>query len=91
MRRATIVIIEGLVFWIATIMFSNEIITESSHEIFIAMFSIIYAATTIGQNSQHIPDIAKARRSGALLFDIIDTKDEEQLSKETGGVLTTPI
>ena len=45
------------------------------------MFSIIYAANTIGQNSQHIPDIAKARRSGALLFDIIDTKDEEQLSK----------
>ena len=55
------------------------------------MFSIIYAANTIGQNSQHIPDIAKARRSGALLFDIIDTKDEEQLSKEAGGVLTTPI
>ena len=78
-------------FLIAAVMFSKGVITDSSHDIFVAIFSIIYAANTVGQNSQHIPDIAKARRSGALLFDIIDTKDEEELSRESGGVLTTEI
>ena len=73
MRRATIVIIEGFIFWIAAFLFSRDVITDDPHNIFIAIFSIIYAANTIGQNSQHIPDIAKARRSGALLFDIIET------------------
>lgn len=75
MRRATIVIVEGLVFWIAGLMYTKGVITDSSHSIFVALFAIIYAATTIGQNSQHMPDITRARRSGAILFDIIDTKD----------------
>jgi hypothetical protein len=56
-------------------MYTKGVITDSSHSIFVALFAIIYAATTIGQNSQHMPDITRARRSGAILFDIIDTKD----------------
>ncbi len=76
MRRATIVIVEGIVFLLAGLMYTKGIITEESNNIFIALFAIIYAATTIGQNGQHMPDIAKARRSGAILFDIIETKDE---------------
>ena len=91
MRRATIVIVEGLVFWLAGVMFSNGIITDDSHSIFVALFAVIYAATTIGQNSQHMPDIARARRSGAILFDILQTKDESQLSKEAGGDATDAI
>lgn len=71
MRRATIVIVQGVIFWAATVMFSKDIIQDSSDAIFTAIFAVLYAANTIGQNSQHLPDIAKARRSGALLFDII--------------------
>lgn len=91
MRRATIVIVEGLVFWLAGVMFSNGVITEDSQSIFVALFSVIYAATTIGQNSQHMPDVARARRSGAILFDILEQKDEEQLSKQEGGFIMQDI
>ena len=75
MRRATIVIIEGLLFWIAALLYSHSLI-EDSHSIFISLFAIIYAANTIGQNSQHLPDVARARRSAALLFGIIELPDE---------------
>jgi ATP-binding cassette, subfamily B (MDR/TAP), member 1 len=91
MRRATIVIIEGIVFWAAALMFSRGVIRDESGDLFIAIFAIIYAANTIGQNSQHMPDIAKARRSGALLFDIIESMDEQQISLEQGGRCTDSI
>jgi ABC-type bacteriocin/lantibiotic exporter with double-glycine peptidase domain len=32
-----------------------------------------------------LPDLARAKRSGAVLFDIMEGKDEEQISLENGG------
>ena len=64
-------IVEGFIFWIIGAMYTNGIVTEDKGAIFVAIFAIIYSANTIGQNSQHLPDIARAKRSGAVLFDII--------------------
>jgi len=71
MRRASIRIIEGLIIWIASILYSQGNITESQDSIFISIFVIIYCSNTIGQSSQYMPDIVKAKRSGAILFDIL--------------------
>jgi hypothetical protein len=71
MRRAIIVIAEGFVFWIVGVLYSNGIIDEDHGSIFVALFAIIYSANTIGQSSQHMPDLARAKRSGAVLFDIM--------------------
>lgn len=80
MRRAIIVIVEGFVFWIAGTLYTNGIIMEDQGAIFVALFAIIYSANTVGQSSQHLPDLARAKRSGAVLFDIMEAKDEEQIS-----------
>jgi hypothetical protein len=61
-------------------LYTNDIVTEDKGAIFIALFAIIYSSNTIGQSSQHLPDIARAKRSGAVLFDIIEARDEEELS-----------
>ena len=59
--------VEGLTFWIAAILFANGYITEPK-AIYIAIFSIIFAAAGVGQNSQFMPDMAKAKHSGANIF-----------------------
>lgn len=41
----------------------------------------------VGQNSQFLPDIGKAKVSGAGIFDIIESKGEDELSLENGGTL----
>lgn len=38
-----------------------------------------------------MPDVARARRSGAILFDILEGQDEEQLAQREGGNLKTDI
>jgi len=39
--------------------------------------SIIFAAVGVGQNTQFMPDLAKAKVAGAGIFNILETKDEE--------------
>lgn len=75
LSRGSVMFIEGLTFWIAAILFANFQIDEPK-AIFIAIFSVIFAATGVGQNSQFMPDMGKAKMSGASIFDVIETKDE---------------
>lgn len=67
--------VEGFTFWIAAVLFANNQISEPK-AIYIAIFSIIFAATGVGQNSAYMPDMAKAKVSGASIFEILETKDE---------------
>ena len=62
--------VEGLMFYIAAILYQNEMISESK-SIYIAIFSIIFAAAGIGQNSAFMPDMAKCKLAGARIFDIL--------------------
>jgi ABC-type multidrug transport system fused ATPase/permease subunit len=45
----------------------------------------------VGQNSQFMPDLGKAKVAGAGIFDIIESKGEDQLSLENGGTLQEPL
>lgn len=81
LSRASVLFVEGFTFWIAAILFANGGITEPK-AIYIAIFSIIFAATGVGQNSQFLPDMGKAKNAGAGIFSIFDTKDEVTENKE---------
>ena len=37
---------------------------------------MIFAAMGVGQNSQFMPDMGKAKNSGANIFEILESKDE---------------
>ena len=72
--------VEGLTFWIAGILFTNNQIGDPK-SIYIAIFSVIFAAMGVGQNSQFMPDLGKAKHAGASVFQILETKDEEEMSR----------
>lgn len=46
---------------------------------FTAIFSIFFSAMSVGNNSHVLPDIGVCKISAANLFQILDTKDEEQI------------
>lgn len=62
--------VEGFTFWIAAVLIQNKIGSEDigGKQVFIAIFSIIFAALGVGQNSQFMPDMGKARKAGASMF-----------------------
>lgn len=71
MRRAFLVIANGLLFLIIGVLYSQDVFSQSSQSIYVAIFAILYSSNTIGQSSQYLPDMARAKRSGAILFDIL--------------------
>ncbi len=46
---------------------------------FIAVFGVVFAAMTAGNNMAFMPDVASAQVSAANLFYILDSTDEDQL------------
>ena len=74
LSRASVMFVEGLTFYIASILFANSIINDPQ-SIYIAIFSIIFAAMGVGQNSQFMPDIGKCQQAGASVFEILERKD----------------
>lgn len=75
LSRASVIFVEGLTFYIAAILFANSIVNDPQ-SIYIAIFSIIFAAMGVGQNSQFMPDIGKTKQAGASVFEILERKDE---------------
>lgn len=47
--------------------------------VFIAIYSVIYASITAGNNTLFMPDLAAAKQSAANIFTILDSEDEDQL------------
>lgn len=86
MGKAMIMFVEGLIFYFAALLFQDNQV-DSGRAVFTAIFSIIFAAMGVGQNSAFMPDMAKAKISGAGIFDIIESQDEQQLSLESGGTV----
>ncbi|EDK31811.1 multidrug resistance protein-like transporter family ABC domain protein (macronuclear) [Tetrahymena thermophila SB210] len=77
----------ALIFWIyGIILYCGSIFTQyydlSAKEMFVSIFSVIFAAFGIGYNNQFIPDIAMAFNSANSLFDILSQKDEVQICQE---------
>jgi hypothetical protein len=75
MSKAMIMIVEGIIFYLAALLFQSGQV-ETSRAVFTAVMSVIFAAMGVGQNSQFMPDMAKAKLAGAGIFDIIESKDE---------------
>ncbi len=75
MGRGMIMIVEGLTFWFAGMLFQANLI-EHGNSVYIAIFSVIFAAMGVGQNSAFMPDMAKAKVAGASIFDILESKTE---------------
>ena len=86
MSKAMIMFVEGLIFYFAALLFQDGQV-QSGRAVFTAIFSIIFAAMGVGQNSAFMPDMAKAKVSGAGIFDIIESQDEQQISLESGGTV----
>ncbi|KAL4480240.1 hypothetical protein ABPG74_020756 [Tetrahymena malaccensis] len=77
----------ALIFWIyGIILYCGSIFTQdygvSAKDMFVSVFSVLFAAFGIGFNNQYIPDIAMAINSANNLFDILNQKDEVQICQE---------
>jgi ABC-type multidrug transport system fused ATPase/permease subunit len=79
MSEGMIMFVEGLIFFIAAILFQDNQV-DSGQAVFTAVFSIIFAAMGVGQNTQLMPDMAKCKVAGVGIFDIIEGKGEDELS-----------
>ncbi|KAL4480239.1 hypothetical protein ABPG74_020755 [Tetrahymena malaccensis] len=77
----------ALIFWIyGIILYCGSIFTQhydlSAKDMFVSIFTVIFAAFGIGYNNQFIPDIAMAFNSANNLFGILNLKDEAQICQE---------
>lgn len=71
-----IMFVEGVIFFLAAILFQDNQV-ESGRAVFTAVLSVIFAAMGVGQNSQFMPDMAKAKLAGAGIFEILESKGED--------------
>jgi ABC-type bacteriocin/lantibiotic exporter with double-glycine peptidase domain len=70
MSKGMIMFVGGVIFFIAAILYQDNQVTDGQ-AVFTATLSVIFAAMGVGQNSQFMPDMAKAKLAGAGIFDIL--------------------
>lgn len=69
-------VIFALVFYIGTLFvrkFQLDFV-----DVFTAIYALIFAAMTAGNNTQMMPDLASCKTSATYLFAILDSEDEDQ-------------
>lgn len=54
---------------------------------FIAIYAIVFAGMTAGNNAHFMPDAAACKNSAANLFEILDSQDEEQMQIAENSLL----
>ena len=69
-------IIFALVFYVGTLFVRKFGIDFVN--IFTAIYALMFAAMTAGNNSQMMPDLASCKTSSAYLFAVLDGEDEDQ-------------
>lgn len=52
---------------------------------FTAVFAIMFAGMTAGNNAHFMPDVAACKNSAANLFEIQDSQDEDQMQVTEGS------
>ena len=90
MTQIVMFTIFGLIFFLGVVfMRDNNLQIEN---VFTAIYSILFAGMTAGNNSHFMPDVAAGKKSAASVFEIQDSKDEDQLQQEgQSKMLRTPI
>jgi ATP-binding cassette subfamily B (MDR/TAP) protein 1 len=68
-------IVFALIFYIGTLFIRQY--NLQFVDVFTAIYAIVFAAMTTGNNSQMMPDAAAGKNSAANLFAILDEKDED--------------
>ncbi len=56
---------------------------------FTAIYGIVFAAMTVGNNSHFLPDVGAAKNSAANLFLIIDSEDQDQIQQREQSKMLT--
>ena len=78
--RSSAVLVYSVVFWIAAALFAANQFSQPIDAL-VAIFCIVFSATTVGQNSQLMPDLAKAENSANNILNTLETTDEYQIAK----------
>jgi ABC-type multidrug transport system fused ATPase/permease subunit len=79
----------GVLFYVGAVFvhdFPSEVTVD---KMFTAIYAIMFAGMTAGNNAHFMPDTAACKNSAANLFEIQDSKDEEQLQVNEGSKMLT--
>jgi ATP-binding cassette subfamily B (MDR/TAP) protein 1 len=72
-------LIFGLLFYLGALVvrdnYSQDEFFQGVLNMFTAIYGIVFAAMTVGNNSHFLPDVGAAKNSAANLFLIIDSED----------------
>lgn len=72
----------GVLFFLGALFVRDNPETVTVQSMFTAIYAIMFAGMTAGNNAHFMPDAAACKNSAANLFEIQDSKDEEQLQVE---------
>lgn len=78
--KSSAIFVYSIMFWVAAVFFVNGQFSDP-RDALIAIFCIIFSASTVGQNSQYLPDIIKAEKAAKSILNTLKTKDEFQIAK----------
>lgn len=80
----------ALIFYLGAVFIRDNGLSIA--DVFTAIYSIMFAGMTAGNNSHFMPDVANANNSAANIFEILDSEDEDQIQIKDGSkLLKTPI
>lgn len=80
----------GLIFYLGMVFMVRNNLDVA--DVFTAIYAVMFAGMTAGNNAHFIPDVGIAKKAAANIFTILDSSDEDQLQVEGGSkLLKTPI
>lgn len=69
----------GILFYLGAVFVRDNPETVTVEKMFTAIYAIMFAGTTAGNNAHFMPDTAACKNSAANLFQIQDSQDEDQM------------
>lgn len=76
----------GILFYLGAL-FVRDNEGVSVEKMFTAIYAIMFAGMTAGNNAHFMPDTAACKNSAANLFEIQDSQDEDQMQIAEGSKL----
>ncbi len=70
----------GLIFYLGIIFMNHNDLKVA--DVFTAIYAILFAGMTAGNNAHLLPDVGLAKKAAANIFEIQDNLDEDQLQIE---------
>ena len=70
----------GLIFYLGIVFMNSNNLQIA--DVFTAIYAIVFSGMTAGNSVHFMPDVNNSKRAAASLFEIQDSKDEDQLQIE---------